>query len=451
MRAGSVRGARAAACGRGHQPPAAARQAAGRATRAGQHRDAARPSPRAAAGGCPAAPEPSRPPRSGPRLPSRHAHPRHRRRRLCRLDLRRALVEAGHEVVVLDNVATGHAAATSPARRFVGAATATGRSWRSCSRDAAIDAVLHCAARSLVGESIREPALYFGENVAGGLALLDAMRDAGVSRLVFSSTAAVYGEPERPRSARTRRSARSTRTARRSARSRRRAGWYAGVRPARSRRCATSTSPARPRATARSTTRRRTSSRTSCAAAEGGPPLTLFGDDYPTPDGTPIRDYIHVARPRRGPPARARGDRPGDARRTEPLICNLGSGDGLQRPRGPRGRERVVGRPVPRTVGPRRAGDPPSSSPRSIVRARSSAGTRAVDARGDDRLGLGGRQARSATRRDAQQLAPASSCGSSGAVDRRERAPAARWMSTSPEPVPVVAHRPQEPRARRAS
>src|SRR4029079_3137899 len=63
-------------------------------------------------------------------------------------------------------------------------------------REQRIAAALPCGARSLVGESIREPALYFRENVAGGIALLEAMRDAGVGRLVSSSTAAVYGVPD---------------------------------------------------------------------------------------------------------------------------------------------------------------------------------------------------------------------------------------------------------------
>ena len=60
-----------------------------------------------------------------------------------------------------------------------------------------VEAVLHCAARSLVGQSMKDPGLYYAENVVGGVALLDALREAGVDRIVFSSTAAVYGEPEK--------------------------------------------------------------------------------------------------------------------------------------------------------------------------------------------------------------------------------------------------------------
>src|ERR1700757_541869 len=78
------------------------------------------------------------------------------------------LISAGHEVTVLDDLSTGYA-----------------------------DAVFHFAAKSLVGESAAEPARYWSANLGGSLALLDAMREIGVRTIVFSSTAAVYGEPER--------------------------------------------------------------------------------------------------------------------------------------------------------------------------------------------------------------------------------------------------------------
>ncbi|MBB2909579.1 UDP-glucose 4-epimerase [Streptosporangium becharense] len=102
------------------------------------------------------------------------------------------LVEAGHRVTVLDDLSTGHADAVPPGARFVEGSIA----------DAAdvltgMDGVLHFAAKSLVGESVERPGLYWSHNLGGTLALLDAMRGAGVGRIVFSSTAATYGEPER--------------------------------------------------------------------------------------------------------------------------------------------------------------------------------------------------------------------------------------------------------------
>ena len=104
------------------------------------------------------------------------------------------LVESGHEVVVLDDLSTGHADAVPEGARLVEAGI-----------DEAIggllaegfDAVLHFAAKSLVGESMADPAKYWHGNVVTSLRLLDAMREHGTPRLVFSSTAATYGEPER--------------------------------------------------------------------------------------------------------------------------------------------------------------------------------------------------------------------------------------------------------------
>ena len=106
-----------------------------------------------------------------------------------------ALVAAGHEVIVLDDLSKGHRAAVAPEARLVEGSYADPGILRALLRDTPVDAVLHCAARSLVGESIADPALYYRENVAGGVVLLEALREAGVQRLVFSSTAAVYGTP----------------------------------------------------------------------------------------------------------------------------------------------------------------------------------------------------------------------------------------------------------------
>lgn len=102
------------------------------------------------------------------------------------------LVEAGHEVTVLDDLSTGHADAVPPGARFV-EATIT----EAADVLPGTDAVLHFAAKSLVGESVERPGLYWAHNLGGTLALLDTMRAAGVGRIVFSSTAATYGEPER--------------------------------------------------------------------------------------------------------------------------------------------------------------------------------------------------------------------------------------------------------------
>ena len=107
-----------------------------------------------------------------------------------------AFISAGHDVVVLDDLTTGHRAAVPAAATLHSDTYADGAALARLLETERIEAILHCAARSLVGESIREPAKYFGDNVAGGIALLEAARTVGVDRIVFSSTAAVYGIPD---------------------------------------------------------------------------------------------------------------------------------------------------------------------------------------------------------------------------------------------------------------
>ena len=106
------------------------------------------------------------------------------------------LVEAGHEVIVYDNLSSGHRSAVPKGAKLVTGDIADRARLRTVLADG-IDAVLHCAARSTVGESMADPGLYYRTNVAGGVELLEAMKESGVTRLVFSSTAAVYGEPRR--------------------------------------------------------------------------------------------------------------------------------------------------------------------------------------------------------------------------------------------------------------
>lgn len=105
------------------------------------------------------------------------------------------LINDGHEVVVYDNLNKGHRSAVHPQTRFVEADLLDGQRLREALREAKIEAVIHMAADSLVGESVQQPAKYYRNNVVAGLSLLDAMGDTGVKRIVFSSTAATYGEP----------------------------------------------------------------------------------------------------------------------------------------------------------------------------------------------------------------------------------------------------------------
>ena len=179
-----------------------------------------------------------------------------------------ALVAAGHDVIVLDDLSKGHREAVAPGPASSRAATATPPPRARSSRDP-VDAVLHCAARSLVGESMANPALYYRENVAGGVVLLEALREAGVGAS-SSARPRPSTEPRPPsRSARTPSSRPSTPTARRSGRSRARFAGTPAPTASGASASATSTSPGLRPATARSTTRRRTSSPTSWRPSRG--------------------------------------------------------------------------------------------------------------------------------------------------------------------------------------
>jgi UDP-glucose 4-epimerase len=269
------------------------------------------------------------------------------------------LVESGHDVVVLDNGATDN-----PAADLVGAPVVRGTYGDRAAvagllREQRIDAVLHCAARSLVGQSMVEPALYYDENVAGGIALLDAMGDAGVNRLVISSTASVYGEPEsnpvsedaplRPVNVygETKRTLEAA------------AGWYArayGLRAAALRYFNVAGASTRNGEVHDPETHLIPNV---IKAVRGGPALNVWGDDYPTPDGTPIRDYLHVLDLAGAHRLALEATERTDPRTDTMLICNLGSGRGFSVREVIGAAERVIRQAVPRVQQPRRAGDPP--------------------------------------------------------------------------------------------
>jgi UDP-glucose 4-epimerase len=267
------------------------------------------------------------------------------------------LLEAGHQVVVLDDLSTGHEDAVPAGAVFV----------RGTIRDAAgvladgIDAVLHFAAKSLVGESVQQPGLYWSNNLGGTLALLEAMRAVGVGSIVFSSTAAVYGEPERIP--------------------------------------VTETDPARPanpygatKAAAdeilheyarlhglgavslryfnvagayRAADGRWLGERHSpethliptvlqvARDGAGDAELKIFGDDYPTPDGTCVRDYIHVADLGLAHLLALGACTPGQHR-----VYNLGDGTGFSNREVLTACREVTGADIPAVTAPRRPGDP---------------------------------------------------------------------------------------------
>jgi len=261
------------------------------------------------------------------------------------------LIESGHEVVVLDDLSTGHADAVPEGARFVQGdindvideVLAEG-----------FDGVLHFAAKSLVGESMVDPAKYWQGNVVTSLRLLDAMREHGTPRLVFSSTAATYGEPEEvPIS---------------------------------------ETAPTRPTNTYGASKLTIDHAITSYAAAHGLAAVSLryfnvagahgsigerhavethliplvlqvalgqreqiqiFGEDWPTEDGTCVRDYIHVT-----DLADAHLLALENAVAGEHRIYNLGNGTGFSVKQVIDTCREVTGHAIPAAIAPRRAGDP---------------------------------------------------------------------------------------------
>jgi len=270
-----------------------------------------------------------------------------------------AFMAAGHDVIVLDDLTTGHRSAVPAGATLHTGTYADADALAELLRSERIDAILHCAARSLVGESIRDPSRYYRDNVAGGIALLEASRASGVERIVFSSTAAVYGTPETtpiPEDAPLRpinpygESKRTFEAA---------LDWYGrayGLRSVTLRYFNV--------AGATATLGEDHDPETHLIpnilrAALGRTELTVFGDDYPTPDGTCIRDYIHVADLADAHRLAIEATAPGDSRTDAPLVCNLGSGGGFSIRQVIAASAAVVGHEIPFTVGARRAGDPP--------------------------------------------------------------------------------------------
>jgi UDP-glucose 4-epimerase len=263
------------------------------------------------------------------------------------------LLKAGHEVVVLDDLSTGHADAVPEGARFVQAdlaETADGLLAEG------FDGVLHFAAKSLVAESMQDPKKYWDGNVLTSLRLLEAVRASGTPRLVFSSTAAVYGQAE--------------------------------VVPI------VETAPTRPTNTYGATKLAIDHAITSYAQAHGLGAVSLryfnvagawggygerhttethliplvlqvalgqraaihvYGEDYPTADGTCIRDYIHVADLAEAHLLALEHAKPGSHD-----IYNLGSGTGFSVREVIETCRTVTGHAIPAEVKDRRPGDPPT-------------------------------------------------------------------------------------------
>jgi UDP-glucose 4-epimerase len=265
------------------------------------------------------------------------------------------LIAAGHEVTVLDDLSTGFADAVPAGAIFVKGTL------RDCAAEVLSDgteAVLHFAAKSLVGESVADPAKYWSNNLGGTIALLEAMREIGVRTIVFSSTAAVYGEPERTP--------------------------------------ITETDPTRPTSPYGASKLATDTTLSEFARLHGfgavslryfnvagarqiadgtwlgerhnpethlipnvlagvtdGRRVQIFGEDYPTPDGTCVRDYIHVADLADAHLRALAATRPG-----QHSIYNLGHGTGFSVREVIEVCRDVTGAGIAVDVAARRPGDP---------------------------------------------------------------------------------------------
>ena len=263
------------------------------------------------------------------------------------------LVGDGHEVVVYDSLYKGHRGAITPGVRLIEADLIDGDRLREALSDR-INAVIHMAADSLVGESVQNPSKYYRNNVVAGLSLLDAMVASGVTRLVFSSTAATYGEPAKQPIEESDPTGPTNPYGQTKLAFEEALRWYeaayglhyvslryfnaAGA----TERCGEWHDP-----------ETHIIPIVLQVAAGKRAAVEIFGDDYPTRDGTCVRDYIHVV-----DLARAHILALGilDSRSA---IYNLGcGGDGYTVKEVVEIAREVTGRDIPVKVGERRAGDP---------------------------------------------------------------------------------------------
>jgi UDP-glucose 4-epimerase len=267
----------------------------------------------------------------------------------------RALARRGHEVIIYDNLSTGHRFLAEGFPLLVGD-TGDGAALAKALRG--LDAVMHFAASSLVGESVRDPRKYFENNVRSGICLLNAALDAGVRHIVFSSTAAVYGEPEempiteacppRPSSPYG-----TSKLAFEHALEGYRMAY--GLRYASLRYFNAAGSDASGEIGELHQPETHLVPSALLVAAGIRPELEVFGDDYPTPDGTCVRDYIHVT-----DLAEAHVLALDHLQRTgESLLLNLGTGSGYSVKQVVAAAEEVTGVGLRKRVVARRAGDPP--------------------------------------------------------------------------------------------
>jgi UDP-glucose-4-epimerase GalE len=266
------------------------------------------------------------------------------------------LLDAGYDVVVADNLSRGHREAVDAARlRVVDLLDTAGLV--AVMKEKPCDAVIHFAAYIAVGESMKIPEVYFRNNLAGSLSLMTAMLEAGIGKIVFSSTAAVYGMPARVPIVESEPYAPVNAYGESKVMVEKLLGWFDQIHGMRSV-CLRYFNASG--ADVKGRTGEDHDPETHLIpllfrAIRTGKPVTIFGDDYDTQDGTCIRDYIHVTDLAQAHIAAVEWLCGGGASRK----FNVGTGTGFSVREVLDAVEAVTGKKVPFEMGARRDGDPP--------------------------------------------------------------------------------------------
>jgi UDP-glucose 4-epimerase len=280
------------------------------------------------------------------------------------------LIEKGHQVVVFDNLRHGRRESVPTGAEFNRGELADTPGLEKIFKSAQetgdpFHAVLHFAALIEAGESMERPEIYFRNNTASTLSLLEAMQTCGVGRLVFSSTAAVYGEPESVPICEDARLAPANAYGQSKLLVEEMLYWFNrihGLRYASLRYFNVAGAPEGPGGITRGEAHQPESHLIPLildVALGRRSSIRIYGDDYPTPDGTCIRDYIHVS-DLADAHLLALIALGATAEKLSPLIYNLGNGRGFSVKKVIESARRVTGHPIPAEIQPRRPGDPAS-------------------------------------------------------------------------------------------
>ena len=264
------------------------------------------------------------------------------------------LLQAGHQVVIFDNLSRGHRQAVPKNAELVVGDLADRAALDHLLRSHELDAVMHFAALIEAGESMKAPETFFRNNTANALNLLEAMLAAGVKRFVFSSTAALYGNPDRTPIEEDDPLRPTNAYGESKLLVERMLAWFHQIHGLRYFNAAGAFRPDQGEAHQPET---HLIPRILEVALGRAPHINIFGTDYPTPDGTCVRDYIHVSDLARAHllALNALVKAPENSRL---LIYNLGNGQGFSVRQVVEVARKVTGHPVPAIESPRRPGDP---------------------------------------------------------------------------------------------